>query len=73
MPPSPTSTFQDALELVEGLPEEQQTELIEIVLRRRSERERQALLARVRQGRDGFASGEVRRGTPDDLLREIGE
>jgi acyl-CoA reductase-like NAD-dependent aldehyde dehydrogenase len=65
--------FQQALEMVEGLPEEQQQDLVEIVRNRQRERRREALTASVEQARRELARGEVQRGTVDDLMAEIDE
>jgi len=67
------ATFQQALEIVEGLPDEQQQELVEIVRSRQRERRREALAASIEQARRELARGEVQRGTVDDLMAEIDE
>jgi hypothetical protein len=67
------SSFQKALELVEGLPEEQQQDLVEIVRSRQRERRRDALVASIAQARQDLARGEVRRGTVDDLMADLDE
>ena len=67
------SSFQKALELVEGLPEEQQQDLVEIVRSRQRERRRDALVASIAQARQELARGEVRRGTVDDLMADLDE
>lgn len=67
------ATFQQALEMVEGLPEEQQGDLIEIVRSRQREYRREALAVSIEQARGELARGEVRRGTVDELLAEIDE
>ena len=71
MSESATSTFQQALEIVEGLPEEQQQDLVEIVRSRQRERRRDALAAGIVQARQELARGEARRGTVDDLMAEL--
>lgn len=73
MSKSASSTFQEALDIVEGLPEEQQQSLFEIIHSRQKERHREALVASIEQARRELARGEVRRGTVDDLLAEIDE
>ena len=73
MSKSAASSFQQALEMVEELPEEQQQDLVEIVCRRQRERRREALAASVEQARRELARGEVHRGTVDDLMAEIAE
>jgi hypothetical protein len=67
------ASFQQILEMVEGLPEEQQQDLVEIVRNRQKERRREALVTAVEQARRELARGEVRRGTVDDLMAEIAE
>jgi len=67
------ATFQQALEVVEELPDEQQQDLVEIVRSRQRERRREALAASVEQARRELSRGEIRRGTVDDLLAEIAE
>jgi hypothetical protein len=73
MPSLETVTFQDALAIVESLPEQQQEELIAIIHRRRVEQRREALTERIQEARAEYARGEVIRGTVDDLLRELVE
>ena len=68
---SAISTFQEALELVEQLPEEQQQNLIDIIRSRQIERRRETLGASIEQAREELARGEVRRGNVDDLLADI--
>ena len=70
---SQTVTFQDVLEMVETLPDSLQDELVEIVRRRRLERRRVALAGRIAEARAEYDRGEVRRGSVDDLLRELSE
>jgi hypothetical protein len=54
------------------LPEEQQ-DLVEIDHNRQRERRRDALAASIAQARQDLARGEVRRGTVDDLMADLGE
>lgn len=70
---SAISPFQQVLEMIEGLPEEQQQDLVEIVRSRQRERRRDALAASIVQARQELARGEVRRGTVDDLMADLGE
>ncbi len=70
---SQTMTFQDVLEMVETLPDSLQEELIEIIRRRRLERRRIGLAGSIAEARAEYDRGEVRRGTVDDLLRELPE
>lgn len=70
---SASSTFQEALDMIEGLPEQQQWDLVEIIRSRQIERRREALVASVEQARRELARGEARRGGVDDLLADLGE
>lgn len=63
--------FDEVLEAVESLPEEQQESLIDIVHRRQIERRREALAAGIQEAREDLARGAVRRGSADDLLDEL--
>jgi acyl-CoA reductase-like NAD-dependent aldehyde dehydrogenase len=71
--PAASSTFQEALEMVEGLPEEQQQNLFEIIRSRQKERHREALETSIEQARRELARGGVRRGTVADLMADIDE
>ena len=66
-------TFQDALEIVESLPDYQQDNLIDIIRKRRIERRREALLENIKEAQAEYERGECRTGTVEDLMREIDE
>jgi ribosome recycling factor len=66
-----TGTFDEALEIIESFPEEQKESIIEIVKRRLTEERRERLAQTVKEAREEYTSGEVRRGTVDDLMLEI--
>jgi hypothetical protein len=68
-----TATFQEALDIVESLPEYQQEDLINIIQRRRLERRRGLLAERIKEARAEYARGEVTHGTVDDLMKELAE
>ena len=68
-----TVTFQEALDIIESLPEHQQEDLINIIQRRRLERRRELLAESIKEARAEYAKGEVTRGTVDDLMQEITE
>lgn len=68
-----TSTFQNALEVIESLPEEQQESLIDIVHHRIIERRREILAKNIHEARQEYLRGDVKRGTVDDLLKELSE
>lgn len=64
-------TFQKALEIIESLPEEQRESLIDIVKRRLIEERRDRLAQSIKEARDEYKRGEIKRGTVDDLMREL--
>jgi ribosome recycling factor len=66
-----TGTFDEALEIIESFPEEQKESIIEIVKRRLTEERRERLAQTVKEAREEYTRGEVRRGTVDDLMLEI--
>jgi ribosome recycling factor len=66
-----TGTFDEALEIIESFPEEQKESIIEIVKRRLTEERRERLAQTVKEAREEYARGEVRRGTVDDLMLEM--
>jgi len=66
-----TTTFDEALEIIESFPEEQRESIVEIVKRRLTEERRERLAQTVKEAREEYARGEVRRGTVDDLMHEI--
>ena len=70
---SQTVTFQDALDVVESLPEHQQEYLIDIVRRRIIEHRRDLLAENIRKAKQEFARGEVQRGSVADLMKELSE
>jgi hypothetical protein len=73
MPSQPAATFQEALEIVESLPEVQQEDLMNIIQRRRLERRREELAESIKEAREAHARGEVTRGTVEDLMKELAE
>lgn len=68
-----TVTFQEALDIVESLPEYQQEDLINLIQRRRLERRRELLAESIKEARAEYARGEVTRGTVADLMKELTE
>ena len=68
-----TVTFQEALDVVESLPEHQQEDLIDIIRRRIIEHRRDQLAANIKKARQEFARGEVKMGSVADLMKELAE
>jgi len=66
-------TFQEALDIVESLPEDQQENLIEVIQRRLIEHRREKLAEHIREAREEYRRGEVHQGTVEDLIREVTE
>ena len=64
-------TFQDALELIESLPEYQQEDLVEIIRHRLMEHKRELLAENINQAKEEYTKGEVKKGTVDDLMKEL--
>ena len=64
-------TFQKVLEIIESLPEEQRESLIDIVKRRLIEERRDRLAQSIKEARDEYKRGEIKRGTVDDLMHEL--
>jgi hypothetical protein len=68
-----TITFQQVLDIVESLPEDQQETLVAIVRHRLIEHTRDMLSKRIEEARERLSRGEVRRGTVDDLMKELSD
>jgi len=68
-----TPTFDEALDIIESFSEEQRESIVEIVKRRLIEERREQLAQTIKESREEYARGEVRRGTVDDLIREISQ
>ena len=65
------TTFDEVLDAVEHLPEEQQADLVDVVRRRLAERGRQRIIADAREARAEHAGGKTRATSIEDLVREI--
>ena len=66
-----TATFQEALAILESLPEYQQEDLIHIMQRRRLERRRELLAERIKEARAEYTREDVTRGTVDELIQGV--
>jgi hypothetical protein len=64
-------TFQKALEMIESLPEEQRESLMDIVKRRLIEERRDRLAQSIKEAREEYKRGKIRKGTLDDLMDEL--
>ena len=63
--------FDELLEAVEDLPDEEQAELVGVIRRRLAERGRKRVVGEAQQARKEFAEGKCSVTTPDDVMREI--
>jgi hypothetical protein len=66
-------SFQDLIDAVESMPLDDQSMLIELINKRIQEKSRAELVAEVREARDDFLRGEVKRGTFEDLMKDLKE
>ena len=66
-----TVTFDRALRTVESLPEKQRDDLVEIVRRRLAESRRDSLAREIREAREEYARGKVKKGTVAELLKDL--
>lgn len=64
---------QQVLDAVEALSEEEQWMVVEIISNRLRRLRRQQLVEEVEKARSAYQRGEARRGSVDDLLRDLGE
>ena len=66
-------TFQKVLDIIESLPEEQRESLVEIVKHRLTEDRRDRIAQSIKEAREEYKRGEIKRGTVEDLIRELSE
>ena len=65
------ATFDQVLEAVEQLPDDQQASLVDVVRRRLAERGRQRVIADAQEARVEYEAGKLRPMPVDELMREI--
>lgn len=66
-----TSRLDSVLEAVEMLQPDEQEYVAEVLAKRLAERRREELARDVRASRRDFAAGKVRRGTAEDVMRDL--
>jgi hypothetical protein len=66
-----TLSFQDLVEAVEAMPLEDQSIFVELINKRIIEKRRAELVAEVREARRAFESGETKRGSFRDLIKDL--
>ena len=67
-----SSHLQEAIETVEELQPEDQLLLVEIIRRRLIQHRRAELVSEVAAAREAYRRNEVRRGSVEDLMKELG-
>lgn len=66
-----TITFQEALDIVESLPEYQQEDIINIIRHRLIEHKRELLAKNIKEAREEYARVDVKKGRVNDLMKEL--
>ncbi len=66
-----TLTFNEILEEIEALPEEDQVTLIDLLQRRQVERRRSEIAANIAEANQSYRSGQVFRGSVEDVIAEL--
>ena len=64
-------SYDQVLDSIEALPEDQQESLLDIVRKRLAERRRAALVKSVGEARKEFKSGKLRPATSSEIMRKI--
>ncbi len=64
-------TFQEAINIIESLPEYQQEDLINILKHRLIEHRREMLAENIKDAKKEYVEGDVKTGTVDDLIKDI--
>ena len=64
-------SFQDLIEAVESMPLDDQSMLVELINKRIMEKRRSELVDEVQEARRAFKKGEVKRGTLEDLMKDL--
>lgn len=68
-----TSRFQEIIETIEELSIEDQEILLEIIKNRLIEQKRVNLMERIAEAQEAYRKGEVKQGTADDFMRDLGK
>ena len=68
---SSPKTFQEVLEIIESLPEHQQEDIVKIIRKRIIEHRREELSKIIKEAREEYTRGEIKRGSVDDLMKDL--
>jgi hypothetical protein len=71
MPDRESVTFQEAIDIVESLPERQQQDIVDILQHRLIDRRRESLIKSVRKAEKEYSRGEVKAGSVDDIMKAL--
>ena len=66
-----SSTINDILNEINRLSEEDKDYLREIILKQLTEQKREKILLRIREAEVNYSSGNVNKGSAEDLLKDI--
>lgn len=66
-----TTTFNQVLDLIEAIPDEEQIILVDLINRRRTERRRDEIAANIAIAAKEYEQGQVFRGNVDDVMAEL--
>ena len=66
-----SSQFQEVIDVVEAIPKDDQYLLIDIIKQRLVEYRREVLAKDIDEAREAYNRGNVKRGTVDELMREL--
>ncbi|MEI6332435.1 MAG: hypothetical protein WCP16_24600 [Pseudanabaena sp. ELA645] len=66
-----STSFNQVLDLVEAMPDEEQIILFDLINRRRSERRRDEIAANIEIAAKEYEQGQVFRGSVDDVMAEL--
>lgn len=66
-----TLTFNEILEEIEALPEDDQATLIDLLQRRQVERRRSKIAVHIVEAKQAYQAGQVFRGSVDDAIAEL--
>ena len=70
---SDSKTFQEILEIIESLPDYQQENVITIIRQRLIENRREILANNIKEAREEYKRGEIKKGAVDDLMKDLSE
>ncbi len=66
-----STTFDEVLDAIEHLPEQQQAKIVDVVRRRLAERGRERIVADAGEARAEHAAGKTKAASVDQIMREI--